>query len=240
VLTSPDPTKKRGGPPWRSAALGVVAVVGALLAPWLVVAMTSPADETATAVRRPGSEGTAPAATQTPNPLVVPETRPYDVAPDVEIDSAEPTPRPAPAPGVPRRLVVPMLGVDAAVVPITAPGGVLLPPSDPQMLGWWRDGAKPGAARGGALITGHTVSSGGGAFDNLESLRRGDEVRVRTPDRVLRYEVAGVRIYRKARIARDAEQLFSQTVPGRLVLITCEDWNGSFYESNAVIFAERV
>ena len=66
------------------------------------------------------------------------------------------------------------------------------------------------------------------------------EVRVRTPDRVLTYEVTGVRIYRKARIARDAEQLFSQTRAGRLVLITCEDWNGSFYESNAVIFADRV
>lgn len=238
--TSPDPTKKRGGSPRRSAALGVVTVLAALVAPWLVVAMTSPPDETATAVRLPGARSAAPASSQFTGPLVVPEPEPYDVAPDVEIESAEPAPRPDPAPGVPRRLVVPMLGVDAPVVPITAPGGVLLPPSDPQTLGWWRDGARPGAARGGALITGHTVSSGGGAFDDLETLRRGDEVRVRTPDRVLRYEVTGVRIYRKARIARDAAQLFSQTVPGRLVLITCEDWNGSFYESNAVIFADRV
>jgi LPXTG-site transpeptidase (sortase) family protein len=215
-------------------------MVAALIAPWLVVAMTSPGDGSATAVRMPGATDTAQSASVTSNPLTVPEMSPYDVAPDVEIASAEPDPRPAPAPGVPRRLVVPMLGVDAPVIPITAPDGVLLPPSDPPMLGWWRDGARPGAARGGALITGHTVSSGGGAFDNLETLRGGDEVRVRTPDRVLRYEVTGVRIYRKARIARDAEQLFSQTVPGRLVLITCEDWNGSFYESNAVIFAERV
>ena len=45
----------------------------------------------------------------------------------------------------------------------------------------------------------------------LAVLQRGDEVRVRTTDRVLRYEVTGVRIYRKARIARDAEQLFSQS-----------------------------
>lgn len=221
--------------------LGVVTMLAALVTPWLVVAMTSPGtDGGATAVRMPGTGGTSSAPGTTAPPLTVPEVQSYDVAPDVEIESAEPAPRPAPAPGVPRRLVVPVLGVDAPVVPISAPGGVLLPPSDPQMLGWWRDGAKPGAARGGALITGHTVSSGGGAFDDLETLRRGDEVRVRTADRVLRYEVTGVRIYRKARIARDAEQLFSQTVPGRLVLITCEDWNGSFYESNAVIFADRV
>lgn len=216
-------------------------MLAALIAPWLVVAMTSPGQGGgATAVRMPGVDGASSAPSTTAPPLTVPEVQSYDVAPDVEIVSAEPAPRPAPAPAVPRRLVVPMLGVDAPVVPISAPGGVLLPPSDPKMLGWWRDGAKPGAARGGALITGHTVSSGGGAFDNLDTLRRGDEVRVRTADRVLRYEVTGVRIYRKARIARDAEQLFSQTVPGRLVLITCEDWNGSFYESNAVIFADRV
>lgn len=229
--------KKRGGSRRRSAALGVVTVLTALALPWLVAGLTSSAGVAGTAVRMPGTEARSSVGEGEPAPLTVPETRGYDVAPDVEID---PDPGPPPAPGVPRRLVVPMLAVDAPVVPITAPDGVLLPPSDPQVLGWWRDGARPGAARGGALITGHTVSSGGGAFDDLETLRRGDEVRVRTPDRVLRYEVTGVRIYRKARIARDAEQLFSQTVPGRLVLITCEDWNGSFYESNAVIFAERV
>jgi len=240
VHTSPDPTKKRGGSPWRSAALGVVTVLAALIAPWIVMAVTSQSDGGDTAVGRPGGVETTDRPPLTPPTVPAPDPEAYDVAPDVEIESAEPAPRPVPAPGVPRRLVVPMLDVDAPVVPISAPGGVLLPPSDPQVLGWWQDGARPGAARGGALITGHTVSSGGGAFDDLETLRAGDEVRVRTPDRVLRYEVTGVRIYRKARIARDAEQLFSQTVPGRLVLITCEDWNGSFYESNAVIFADRV
>ena len=28
--------------------------------------------------------------------------------------------------------------------------------------------------------------------------------------------------------------------PGRLVLITCEDWNGTTYLSNAVVFADPV
>jgi hypothetical protein len=45
-------------------------------------------------------------------------------------------------------------------------------------------------------------------------------------------------VYRKARLAEDAARVFSQTVPGRLVLITCEEWNGSAYLSNAVVFAE--
>jgi LPXTG-site transpeptidase (sortase) family protein len=136
------------------------------------------------------------------------------------------------------RLVVPRLRVDAPVYPIGTPGGVLTPPSDPQTLGWWDGGAVPGAAHGGALITGHTVHTGGGAFDDLESLSAGDDVWVRTNHGVLRYAVSGVAIYRKASLARDAARIFRQSGPGRLVLITCEDWNGSTYLSNAVVFAD--
>jgi len=130
--------------------------------------------------------------------------------------------------------------VDAPVVGIDAPGGVLLPPDDPQVLGWWRSGARPGAAAGSAPVTGHTVSSGGGAFDDLETLEPGDRVRVRTTRGVIDYQVTGVTIYRKAGLAEDAARVFSQTVPGRLVLVTCEDWNGTTYLSNAVVFAEPV
>jgi LPXTG-site transpeptidase (sortase) family protein len=137
-------------------------------------------------------------------------------------------------------LQVPSLRVDAPVVPISAPGGVLLPPDDPQTLGWWSAGAQPGAATGGALITGHTVHTGGGAFDDLETLDPGDVVRVITSAGLLEYAVTDVTVYRKSTLARDAERIFSQTVPGRLVLITCEDWNGSGYDSNAVVVAERL
>ena len=34
--------------------------------------------------------------------------------------------------------------------------------------------------------------------------------------------------------------MFSQDVPGRLVLITCEDWDGSRYLSNVVVTATPV
>ena len=66
-----------------------------------------------------------------------------------------------------------------------------------------------------------------------------DRVQVRTGKGAIGYAVSGVTIYRKASLARDAARVFSQTVPGRLVLITCEDWNGSGYDSNAIVFAER-
>jgi LPXTG-site transpeptidase (sortase) family protein len=143
-------------------------------------------------------------------------------------------------PGAPRRLLVPSLGVDAPVVPIEAPGGVLTPPADPQVLGWWADGAKPGARTGSALVTGHTVHSGGGAMDDLEQLARGDRVWMRTDRGKIGYDVRSVVVLGKGELAERAEQLFSQQVPGRLVLITCEDWNGVEYLSNVVVTATPV
>ena len=140
-------------------------------------------------------------------------------------------------PGSPTRVVIPALHVKAPVLPVHAPGRTLVPPQDPQQLGWWADGAKPGAGRGSALITGHTVHTGGGALDDLENLRRGDRVVVRTDRGRIAYAVDKVHIYSKGRIADDATKLFSQKVPGRLVLITCEDWDGTRYLSNVVVTA---
>lgn len=140
-------------------------------------------------------------------------------------------------PGAPRRVVIPALGVRAAVLPIEAPGGTLVPPSDPEQLGWWADGARPGDDRGSALVTGHSVHAGDGALDDLETLRRGDAVTVRTDRGWIRYVVRRVAVYSKGTVAEDAERLFSQEVPGRLVLVTCEDWDGSRYLSNVVVIA---
>ncbi len=227
---------ERGGPPLWLAALGVVLALVTATLPWTVRAL---ADREPASTSRPvavphqQTSATTPAA-----PKSEPVTQPYRVAPGVELASA--SPRPRPHPGVPVRLVVPSLGVDAPVISITAPGGVLLPPGDPQTLGWWRDGAQPGAETGGALITGHTVHTGGGAFDDLDTMRAGQSVRVRTSYGVLEYAVTSVTVYRKSTLARDAGRIFSQTVPGRLVLITCEDWNGTGYDSNAVVVADRV
>lgn len=150
--------------------------------------------------------------------------------------TAEAVPAPR-KPGAPERLRIPDLDVDAPVQPVKAPDRTLIPPSDPQQLGWWADGARPGDAEGSALVTGHTVSTGGGALDDLEQLERGAPIVVRTDQGRVRYAVERVRVYDKGRIARDAERLFSQDVPGRLVVITCEDWDGTRYLSNVVVTA---
>lgn len=140
-------------------------------------------------------------------------------------------------PGSPRRLTVPELGVDAPVVPVRADGDVLVPPSDAQTLGWWSEGAEPGARRGSALVTGHTVHAGEGALDRLETLEVGDDVTVTTRRGVIDYRVSDVEVFGKGAVTRQAERLFSQDVPGRLVVVTCEDWDGERYLSNVVVTA---
>lgn len=201
----------RGHRSWWVAAAGAALVVVGLLAWFLQV---------------PGA-GSAPAA-----------TRPAaSRAPDAVAATPTPAARAPWVPGAPRRVLIPALHVAAPVLPVRAPGGTLVPPSDPQQLGWWAGGARPGAARGSALVTGHTVHTGGGALDDLETLKRGDKVTIRTDKGRIRYVVRRVAVYSKGSVADHAKRLFSQTVPGRLVLVTCEDWNGERYLSNVVVIA---
>lgn len=141
------------------------------------------------------------------------------------------------AAGPPLQVRIPRLGVDSEVVPISGQSGTLLPPDDPQVLGWWREGKPVGAQFGTAVVTGHAVHTGGGALDQLGALVTGDSLRVRTDAGWIRYVVQRTRIYSKGALADDAESIFRLGGPGRLVLISCDDWNGEIYESNAVVYA---
>ena len=167
-----------------------------------------------------------------------------DAAPADTGSEASPVPPPAKVarwrPGAPRSITINRLDVRAPVLPIHTVGSTLVPPGDPARLGWWADGARPGDPRGSVLVTGHTVSTGGGALDHLEELRPGDAVAVRTRRDTVGYAVRRVAIIDKGLVARQAERLFSQHVPGRLVLITCEDWDGTAYRSNVVVTAQPV
>ena len=44
-------------------------------------------------------------------------------------------------------------------------------------------------------------------------------------------------MFDKGAVTRQSERLFSQEVPGRLVVVTCEDWDGERYLSNVVVTA---
>jgi LPXTG-site transpeptidase (sortase) family protein len=138
----------------------------------------------------------------------------------------------------PYSLRIPRIGVEAPVVAIQSnEDRVLNPPRDPGLAGWWSDGAAPGAAEGSAVVVGHTVRAGGGVFDDMGDLRGGDTIEVEGADDVLTYQVESVEVISKDVFARDAGQILAQSGPGRLVVITCDDWDGSVWRSNIVTVA---
>jgi len=122
-------------------------------------------------------------------------------------------------------------------VPLETTGSTLYPPEDTSKVGWWRDGAMPGAVRGSTVVTGHSVVDGDGVFDRLDRLQIGDRIRLVTEKGPLRYVVSTEANYRRATLARRAHHLFSQSSAGRLVLVTCEGWNGETYRANHVVIA---
>lgn len=122
---------------------------------------------------------------------------------------------------LPARLIIPKLGVDAAVerVGLDANGNVGVPAS-PQDVAWYELGPAPGEA-GSAVIDGHLDwTSGPAVFYNLWRLRPGDEIQVQLEDgKVLRFLVTGSNLY--AATERPPADLFASWGPPRLSLITC-------------------
>ena len=206
-----DAATSRGG---RLLRRGAAVLAPVLVAAGLVVggthAPTAPGSEPSTVEAPPGS-------------LVAPVAEPGGTATSYGMR--------------PREVVVPALGVRAPVDAIAVVDGTLTPPADPRRVGWWAEGARPGARHGTAVVTGHTVHDGGGAFDRLDELSPGDDVVVGSGERRVRYEVASVRVLSRDALARRNRAVFRQDGAGRLVLITCEDWDGTAYRSNVVVVA---
>lgn len=138
----------------------------------------------------------------------------------------------------------PRLGIDAPIVRVgLLDDGSLDVPEDPKVLGWWADGAAPGAALGSVVLDGHIDSAtlGVGVFAKLRVLEVGDRVELTAAGgHTTAYVVTGRREYPKQ--ALPAEEVFSQTVGERLVLVTCGgrfDRKTRHYEDNIVVYAER-
>jgi sortase (surface protein transpeptidase) len=129
---------------------------------------------------------------------------------------------PEPEPGLPRRLVIPRLGVKLpiAAVAVDADGAMALPPR-PTQIGWYAYGPRPGASHGSAVLGGHVDSRkyGVGPLVALQRLRPGDDVIVVTEDRTERFQVRSVQLVSKQGL--DLGKVFDRDGERLLRIITC-------------------
>ena len=155
-------------------------------------------------------------------------------------NSALPVPA---APGLPVRLRIPSIRVDAAVeaVGLTA-AGAMDTPKETNDVAWFHPGPRPGEA-GSAVIAGHFGWEDGKAlvFNDLSTLHQGDIVQVEDGYGItLSFVVRETRNYDPA---ADASEIFtSSDGKAHLNLITCEGvWNvqEQQYSNRLVIFTER-
>lgn len=125
----------------------------------------------------------------------------------------------------PNRIDIPKLKAEAPIVPVgTVAGGALDIPLNPKVVGWWDSGPEPGAAKGTAILAGHINYAGvEGTLATINTLDPGDTVYVyglRDGKQTrLTFRITGVRTYDKKNLPY--KQIFSQSVPGRLVIVTC-------------------
>jgi hypothetical protein len=135
---------------------------------------------------------------------------------------------------------LPTLGVDSTLVDLdVGADGVLQPPADPNVAGWYRRGAAPGE-QGPAVIAGHVDSQEGPAvFYRLDRLAPGDSVEVaRSDGKAFDYRVVSVESHAKAAFPT---ALVYGPAPGPVLrLVTCGgvfDPRSRHYRDNVVVTA---
>lgn len=150
-------------------------------------------------------------------------------------------------PFAPTSITLHLRGADEAHAAVetvdTGPGGELRLPADPGHVGWWQSGAMSGDAYGSVVLAGHIDSRdrGIGFLVRLLQAQPGDEVVLDDGAYEQRYRVGSAQDVPKASLATSTDT-FSQSVPGRLVLLTC---TGPFdpvthYPDNLVVLADPV
>jgi sortase A len=125
-----------------------------------------------------------------------------------------------PRPGLPSRIVIPSIALDAKVVEV----GIVVEKGKPVWetaafaVGFHRGSALPGT-KGNVVMAGHIsspVSKRGDVFRRLPEVRIGDRVQVYVGERRVTYEIAEIRV-----VAPTAVQVMNQTPDATLTLITC-------------------
>ena len=145
----------------------------------------------------------------------------------------------------PRMLVIPKLGIDAAVVAVGAPGGVMAAPGSAWDAGWYDKSSLPGSGSGALLIDGHVndALNSPGVFYNLSTLKKDDEIIIERGDgRRFAYSVSEVRLVPLQEV--DMNEMLTPAESGKegVNLITC---GGTYntkkqtYDHRVLVFAVR-
>lgn len=137
-------------------------------------------------------------------------------------------------------------GVDAQVETQEIVDGVMLNPSGPYVVSWYRETGRPGELDN-IVMAGHLDywDVGQAVFYNLGTLKKGDTIEITGEDStVYTYKVDWVRNYKVDDLdAKGVRNIVGQTDAEKLTLITCGgpfDYNRGVYLERMVVRASRV
>ena len=196
-----------------------VAVVAGTAVPAAGAAAPAAASPSATPSPQRGTPSAAPAA-QTPSSAAAPPSPPAQPAGTVRLPGG---------------------GTATLVRTDLGPGGELPVPTDLRQATWW--GAELGAAGGASVFAGHVNWRGQtGPFAELWNDPIGAVVTiVDSAGKTWRYRISELRSVHKNDLPALADDLFGQSGPHRVVLVTCGGrWVGGAagYEENRVVIAD--
>jgi hypothetical protein len=135
---------------------------------------------------------------------------------------------------------LPRIAVTSEVIPLgKAPDGTVEVPQDPDQVGWYAGGPRPGGV-GPAVLLGHVNSERGPAiFYRLDQLRPGDEVLVdRADGSQARFEVTSTEQWRKDGFP--TADVYHPTLRPELRLVTCGgpiDPRTGRHRDNVIVYA---
>ena len=111
-------------------------------------------------------------------------------------------------------------------------------PGDVNTVGWWQDGAEPGASEGFVVITGHATRQGDAAANEWWNAEPGDRIVLEAEHGMATYRVVSRKTYAKQDVP--LARWFPARGPGGpagLALITCTDYRDGEWRSNLVVEA---
>lgn len=143
-------------------------------------------------------------------------------------------------PFVPTRIMIPAIGVDAAIENTPITNGVMGVPQDVWAVGWYNQLAQPGDG-GNVVMAAHVDWYGVGpvVFANLASITEGATVYVTTPDGTGATYV--VNAIRSVPWDYPAQEIVDPTGTQSITLITCTGtFTGSQYDQRLIVRADRI